>query len=279
MPIHDQGYRRYRGGKAPLGRAWGVIATTGLRSLFRSRAFLALLVVSWMQFLIRSVQIYAAANLPQAAMLAPTAATFRDFFDKQDLFVFILSIYVGAGLVANDRRANALQLYLSKPLTRGEYVLGKLTVLMSSLLLVTGVPALMLLIVQVSFAGSFEFLRHNAQLLPAIVVFSLVETIFVSAIVLALSSLSRSSRFVGILYAVLVFFTEAIFGVLRLVTGQSALSGIAPGGALEQVGDLVFRVPLRYQTPWPASLVVVALLVALSVLILERRIRAVEIVA
>ena len=37
-----------------------------------------------------------------------------------------MTVYVGAGIVANDRRANALQIYLAKPLTRVEYVAGKL---------------------------------------------------------------------------------------------------------------------------------------------------------
>ena len=64
------------------------------------------------------MQIYAAANLPQAAFLAPTPETFRQFLEQQDIFVFFITVYVGAGLIANDRRANALQIYLSKPLTR-----------------------------------------------------------------------------------------------------------------------------------------------------------------
>ena len=55
--------------------------------------------------------------------------------------MFFVTVYVGAGLIANDRRANALQIYLSKPLTRAEYVVGKLAILMAFLLLVTWVPA------------------------------------------------------------------------------------------------------------------------------------------
>ena len=43
---------------------------------------------------------------------------FRQFLEQQQIFVFFVTVYVGAGLIANDRRANALQIYLSKPLTR-----------------------------------------------------------------------------------------------------------------------------------------------------------------
>ena len=111
-----------------------------------------------MPFFVRAVQIYAAANLPQAAFLAPTPETFRQFLSQQDVFLFFITVYVGAGLIANDRRANALQIYLSKPLTRTEYVFGKLAVLMAFLLLVTWVPAILLLVVQILFAGNFTFL-------------------------------------------------------------------------------------------------------------------------
>src|SRR5436189_746879 len=133
MHIHDQGYRRYGGDKARGGTGWIVITRAGIRTFFAKRAFLGLLLVSWFPFFVRAVQIYAAANLPQANFLAPTAETFRQFLEQQGFFVFVITVYVGAGLIANDRRVNALQIYLSKPLTRGEYVFGKLSVLMTFL--------------------------------------------------------------------------------------------------------------------------------------------------
>src|SRR5262249_17574188 len=135
MPIHDQGYRRYAGGKV-VGRGWTVIAAAGIRTVLAKRSFIGLILMAWFPFLVRAVQIYAAANVPQAAFLKPTPETFRQFLDQQQIFVFFVTVYIGAGLIANDRRANALQIYLSKPLTRGEYIFGKLAILMTFLLLV-----------------------------------------------------------------------------------------------------------------------------------------------
>src|SRR6476661_9438764 len=100
MPIHDQGYRRYSGSRAPAGRAWIVIASAGVRTFLAKRAFLALLLLSWLPFVVRTVQIYAAANFPQMAFIAPTAETFRQFLNQQDPFVFFVTVYVGAGLIA-----------------------------------------------------------------------------------------------------------------------------------------------------------------------------------
>src|SRR5438093_2406589 len=106
-----------------------VITRAGIRTMFAKRAFIGLLLLAWLPFFVRAVQIYAAANLPQAAFLAPTPETFRQFLDQQQVWVFFLTVYAGAGLIAQDRRANALQIYLSKPLTRGEYVFGKFAIL------------------------------------------------------------------------------------------------------------------------------------------------------
>jgi len=278
VPIHDQGYRRYRGGKAG-GRAWLVIMKTGIRTMLGDKKFIVLLAAAWLQFLVRAVQFYIAANFSQAAVIAPKADTFRDFFDKQDIFVYILTVTLGSRLIAQDRRVNALQIYLAKPLTRAEYIFGKLGILASFLLFVTWVPAILLLGVQVVFAGNFEFLTANAYLFPAITLYAAVEVAMTSTTMLALSSLSTNSRFVGIMYTGLIFFSLALYNVLRFITGSTRLSWVAFGNNLTQLGDVIFRVTPHFQTPWPVSLLMVVVLIAVSALVLERRVRGVEIIA
>ena len=279
MPIHDQGYRRYAGGRGPGGRAWTVIAKTGIRTLLRKRAFIGLLLLAWIPFLVRAVQIYAAANLPQAAFLAPTPLLFRQFLEQQEIFLFFVTIYAGAGLIANDRRANSLQIYLSKPLTRFEYIVGKLVILMTFLLLVTWLPAVVLLIVQILFTGSFDFFTANLHLFPAITLFSIIQVLIVGSTMLALSSLSKSSRYVGVLYAALIFLTEAMYGVLYAVTRDSSIAWMSMRFSLGQVGDFLFRLPLRYDTPVAVSFLAIGVLGALSLVVLDRRVRGVEVVA
>ncbi|MEP7118584.1 MAG: ABC transporter permease subunit, partial [Acidobacteriota bacterium] len=221
MPIHDQGYQRYPGSRARTGAAWQVIAKAGIRSVLSERKFLAALLLAWAPFFVRAVQVYIAANFQQASFLAPRGQTFRDFLGQQDLAIFLITIYVGAGLIAADRRANALQLYLSKPLGRWEYVAGKAAVLFTLLVSVTFVPAMLLLVVQIGFAGSLTFLQQNLYLIPAITLYSLLQVLLASSTMLALSSLSKSSRFVGVMYAALLFFTSALFNAVRGITGRS----------------------------------------------------------
>jgi hypothetical protein len=95
---------------------------------------------------------------------------------------------------------------------------------------------------------------------------------------LALSSLSKSSRFVGVMYAGLMFFTAALFQALRGITGSSAFAWISPTGALEQLGDVIFRLDPRYELSPAVAALAIVVLIAGSAFILARRVKGVEIV-
>jgi ABC-2 type transport system permease protein len=278
MPIHDQGYRRYAGRREPDGRRWWVIARAGIVERLRERLFLGLLLFAWSPFIVRAVQIYVSSNFTQAGFLAPTPETFREFLDQQSIFVFIVTAYVGAGLIANDRRANALQIYLSKPLTRLEYVTGKLVTLVVFLVAVTFVPAMLLLLLQMLFAGSAAFIGANLFLIPAITLFSLIQVLLSAFTMLALSSLSKSRRFVAMMYAGIVFFTAAMYQALSAITGSRAWAWISPEDTLDIIANAIFRVPDPPPLPVPVALLTVVLLIAASIWILERRVRGVEVV-
>ena len=75
MPIHDQSYRRYGGARTSAGRAWTVIAKAGIMTMLRKRLFIGLLLASWLQFVVRAVLLYFAANYPQTTHAAPTSIT------------------------------------------------------------------------------------------------------------------------------------------------------------------------------------------------------------
>jgi len=278
MPIHDQGYRRYQGTRAAIGTAWRVMARAGVLTIVTKRVFLGFMLIAWIPFIVRAVSFYVASTIQQASFLAPNGETFREFLDQQGAFVFFVTIYVGAGLIANDRRANALQLYLSKPMTSAEYIAGKLAILFIFLVGVTFLPGMLLLLTQAIFAGSFTFVRNNIYLVPAITLFSLTQVLLASTTMLALSSLSKSSRFVAVMYAGLFFFTTALFNALRGITGRSSFAWLSPSASLEQLGDVMFRLEPRYQLSPALAGLAVAVLIAGSIWILLRRVRGVEIV-
>ena len=278
MPIHDQGYHRYLGKRTAIGKSWQVMTRAGVMSMVSKRQFIGLMLFAWAPFVVRAVQIYVSATFTQASFLAPKGETFREFLDQQGAFVFFVTIWVGAGLIANDRRANALQLYLSKPMTSAEYIAGKLAILFLFLVSVTFLPAMMLLLTQAMFAGSLEFIRNNVYLLPAITLFSLAQVLLAATTMLALSSMSKSARFVSVMYAGLFFFTTALFNALRGITGRSTFAWLSPSASLEQLGDVIFRLQPRYQLSPAIAALTVLVMIAASIWILMRRVRGVEIV-
>jgi ABC-type transport system involved in multi-copper enzyme maturation permease subunit len=235
------------------------------------------MILAWIPAVVRGVQIWAAANVPgmsQIGMLAITPATFRDFLNQQEPFVFFITVYVGSGLIADDIRANALPLYLSRPITRTQYIAGKAAILMAALAAVTFVPATLLFLLVPAFAGSMTFLRDNLSLIASITAYSVVQITLAALLILALSSLSKSRWFVSILYAGLAFFTHAVFGVLGAAVDGSAFSWVSIFANVRQVGDVLFRMAPRHDTHPLISATVIALIVVASVLVLHRRKRS-----
>lgn len=281
MPIHRERYRRREGGIDLRGRAWMVIAANGLRTLARRRAFLFLMILAWMPVVVRGVQIWASANVPgmaQMGMLAITPRTFRDFLNQQEPLVFFITVYAGSGLIADDIRAKALQLYLSRPVTRSQYIAGKAAILMAALAAVTWLPALLLLMLVPAFMGSMAFLTDNLSLVPSISAYAVIQITLSAFLILALSSLSNSRWFVAVMYAGIAFFSHAVYGVIAGVGGTRSFSWISIFANVNQVGDVLFRMPPRYPTPPIVSAAVIVATIAISALVLRRRIRAIEVV-
>ena len=279
MPIHDQGYRHYTGERTLHGRGWWVIARAGIMDRLRERRFLGLLLFAWSLFVVRAVQLYIGETIAGAAFFTPTERTFQLFLDQQRLFVFFITIYAGAGLIASDRQSHALQIYLSKPITRNDYIGGKLLTLAIFLVAVTWVPAMLLLALQVLFSGSLEFVSTHPRLVPAITITALLQIGVASMTMLALSSLSRSRRFAAMLYALVAIFTGAIGGVLQTATGHAGWMLLSPQNTLAVLTDALFGLSPESDIPVAIALLGIVALLGLCAIVLERRVRAVDVVA
>jgi ABC-2 type transport system permease protein len=277
MPIHEQGYRRYTGQRIVRARRWSVIARTGILERLRERRFLALMLVAWLLFVVRAVQIFVGTTIVRASFFAPSEETFHDFLNQQRLFVFFITIYAGAGLIASDRQANALQLYLSKPITRHDYIAGKLATLAVFLIAVTWVPAMMLLALQVLFSGSLDFVSSHPWLIPAITITSVLQVALAAVTMLALSSLSRSRRFAAMLYALVTIFAGAVERVLQTATGAAGWVLLSPQNTLVVITDVLFGI--QPEIPIAIALITIVALMGVCAAVLERRVRAVDVVA
>lgn len=281
MPIYDQGYRRYEA-RGPLRtiRFWP-ITREALRLILSRRWFLVLLMVSWVPFLARCIQIFVVTRWPEAGRVLPVdGRLFGQFLGQQLVFNLIVTIFGGAGLVANDLRTGAILVYLSRPLTRRDYVLGKLGVLMFLNLAVTLAPGLLLYALGAGLAPE-QFLTWDlAWVPPAIVLYSVLVSLVMSLVALAVSSLSRSARVAGIGFFGLLLGLDLVRNILRVLYRRPETALLSLQGNLEAIGRALFDVPSRAALPlhWMYPTLVLGAVAAGALLILRSRVRAVEIV-
>jgi len=278
MPIYDLSYRQWSGVWTSHPYRWWVITRQGINILGRKRRFLVLMILSALPFLVRCVMLYLSTVLGRIPLLTINAKFFEDFLSQQMFFVFIIAIYAGAGLIANDLKANALQIYFSKPITRRDYVMGKLGVLFFFLALPTLVPGMLLFFLAVLFKSDASFLEQNYWLPASVLGYSLLIIATYSVVMLAVSSLSKSSRFAGIVFAALFFFSRIFYQILSVVLRSTRVAWVSLGNNLTQIGDYLFQVSPQYQSPLWLSAMVLGLLMLGSVWLLHHRVQAVEVV-
>ncbi len=282
MPIYDLGYRHWTGRWTSHPYRWWAITRRGIGLLAKNKRFLILMILSGIPFLVRAVMIYASTLVTsrQIPLLRIDPKFFEDFLTQQMQFmVLFIAVFAGAGLIANDLKANALQIYLSKPITRQDYLIGKLGILMFFLALPTLVPALLLFLLALVFKADVEFLQEFYWVPGSIVAYSFLIMFSFSVIVLALSSLTRSSRFAGVNFIAVFFFSQILYGILSGILRTTYVAWISLGNNLTQVGDLLFGRQPKYLSPGWASILVLVLVGWGSLWLIHRRIRAVEVVS
>ena len=280
MPIYDQGYRKYEAREALRRVRFWPITREALRLILAKRAFLGLLAICWVPFVVRVIQVVLVTLFPEAKRVLPLdGRLFGDFLNQELGLAILLSIFGGAGLIANDLRTGAILVYLSRPLTRRDYILGKLGVLLLLNLSVTLVPALLLYLIALSMVPG-QFLQWSlAWIVPAIVVQSLVSSVVISLLALAVSALSRSARVAGLGFVLLWAGLEIVREVVVNIARRPEAVLLSLQSNLRAIGSALFDIPVRDASLpwiWPALVLVTLCLACLAVL--RSRVRAVEIV-
>lgn len=97
-------------------------------------------------------------------------------------------------LITLDRATNALTVYLSRPLTSTDYLLGKLGQILAVLALVWTGPLLFGWVLSVGFAPNTDFIVYSFQPLLRALLFHAIAVATLAAIALGVSALVRTSR-------------------------------------------------------------------------------------
>ena len=99
---------------------------------------------------------------------------------------FFLTAWAAPGMVSKDFANSSIQLYLSRPLSRAEYILGKVSVLGVLLSCTTWIPALLLFLLHAGMQGH-GWLWDNLWMAGAIILSGLIGIALVTLLSMALA--------------------------------------------------------------------------------------------
>jgi ABC-2 type transport system permease protein len=308
MAVYEHLYRAYEGESQSARQRFLVIPRYALREVFKSKLLVTIFILCFIYPLVATILVYLHHNANALALLQINvrellpidASFFRTFVEVQGAFALLLTVLVAPPLISRDLSNNALPLYLCRPLSRAEYVLGKMAVVVFLLSLVTWIPGLLIFFFQASLSG-FAWLWANLWMIQAIFSGSMVWIILLSLLALAVSSFLKwrvvaSGALLGLFFVPSAFaeivnqlflthsgnlislwasmnnIWRGLFGLFVRQTGQ--IRGTVTNPIYD---EQFFDIPLLEPPLW-ASWLIIALVCVLCVWLLARKVRAYEVI-
>ena len=305
MTVYARGYRAFQGTKSARGLRFLPIFREARRDAVRGVLLLVfrlvfilipLVLIGFFLYFQSGALAATMRRMPGAGSLSELETARRGlatalllFHEWTGFWIVLLTLFVGAGLVADDLRTRALPLYLVRPITPFDYFLGKWLVPASVLATYVLAPGLLLVLLAASMRPSGEtldFLLDRRDVVVALVVHYAVLAVGYTSLVLLVSTLAKR-RLTAIVVGALVF-----LGGTLVATTASGVAGplgdAARAASLYADTQRVLRDGLGETLPYGQALqlpstaaaffVPGALLVACAVAVL-RRARTSEVVA
>lgn len=282
-------------GKLTNQKRWLAIFLFGLECTFRKRMTIIFLILAWLSAIVKNILFLlvtqgSQSDLSEIEGKRYFTATIIQMIDVQTLCLVLLLTAVGAGLISNDLKNSAYQLYFARPIKIKDYLLGKFLVIFFYSFIMMWLPLLFfwgycLLLSGVHASPNWQIVSPDitfARFCQTLLYLCIV-TVCVGTMLLAFSSLTKNSKFVGILFLAIFFFGKVVeilasFMATINLSFLSYLYNLAVVGRwitnfLEGTPNIIAAIP-KAQAMSSAIALIVAFIVCLVVL----RIRMVRII-
>jgi ABC-2 type transport system permease protein len=286
MAINKHTYKDYEGSLTAAWMRFVILSRFFFSPLFQSKFLVLFMTVCLFYPVGCAVYIYISQNSLfvlslnfRPGLIPPIDGTFfYTYCWIQGSMAVLLTTLIGPNLIAPDLANGALCLYLSRPLSRVQYILGKMVVLLSIQSLITWVPGLLLFAIQTGVKG-FDWAADNSWLIGSIIIGMGLWIIILSLIAMALSAwvkwkIAAGALFLGVFFAG-AGFGNAINNILRTRYG----SIIDLSNVIHTIWAYLFRhgfmdTNLSTSQAW----IVLGVTCVLCLTMLFKRIRAFEVV-
>jgi len=286
MAVYRRGYQRYQGAMTSHWERMLVMPRFAWARIAEQRIVTTLLVVAMFWPLLCALFIYMANNLDMLQgfgdglkkFLAINGTFFLTFMKVQSIAGLVLAAVAGPGLVAPDLSNNALPLYFSRPLTRTDYIVSRMLVLVAMMSAVTVVPGVLLFAMQAGMAGG-EWLGRSWYLGFSVVVGFAVDIVIVSLVAMTSSAYVKWRVVAGALVLGFFFVMAGAAEIVNEVFRVEWASTFNPWYAIDAVwrGLLDLEIPDDKPGVFECAVYLGALGTGLAGL-LARKLRPVEVV-
>jgi ABC-type transport system involved in multi-copper enzyme maturation permease subunit len=216
MPVDEASYRAWQGSARATHRVVFAIAGTMIRRLMQWRLVRYLTWVGPLGACFISAVVFGLlregkASFPLARALQRSGMGIDELlpdllpllnlqFQRSIAFwAVLLAALVGGPLISEDRRAHALPLYFSRPISHFDYVMGKFLAFAFFLGLLLLAPPICMYFIDVGFSEVDGALLDRLPVLLKSLVPSLVRIGVLGAIALGISSLARRTNYAALL--------------------------------------------------------------------------------
>lgn len=307
-PIADLSYRNYDGPLQTRAIRWWVITLGGLRLTWSKPWFYLIASLPLLRFLLEGFGLYLRSQLPGGGVnpfspLPPEQKYALSFWSAlcgsfTSLALFGVALSIGAASIAADNQANALLVYLSKPLSKGDYLLGKWMSVFLTIFAVTMAPMLILYLYGIGSFRDDGFFTNDRWMIFHIFLSALVPAAIHSSLLLGISAWSKSPRIVGAIYASLYFVGGIVASILGFIlfrdnaNMQAFVQHCSISGLIDGITQNIMHVtvpvfqgrrtigagtPMEPPQLWPLLLVALGL-IGVSLAAARAKIHAVEVV-
>jgi ABC-2 type transport system permease protein len=285
VAVYERTWRPYAGPTTPVRGRWLVVTRYALAEAFSSRIFTAFYAACFLPSLLGVFLIYLSHNLGLLEQLGLTRefmggltlVFFRLLFLWQAIPGFFLMAILAPSLIAPDLANSALPLYLSRPIDRRDYVLGKLAVIFVVVSPPTWMMGLALFLLQTVEEGR-SWGMANWRIGLAYLLGHLVWILVISLLALAISVWVRfRPAALGALFA-LLFVLSAFGSAVNGITRSSIGDVVHLTRAIASVVQHLFGAPTSSGLPVAVNWLTLAAVALLSLWVLRRKLRAHEVV-
>lgn len=299
MAVYKKTYRPYDGALTAGWRRFLVIPRYAFEDLHRSKFLTIFFLATFVYPLISALLIYVQHNASvlnlfgaqgTSRLISINVVFFLSLLGWQGMLALFLASFIGPGQISPDLANDALSLYLARPFSRTEYVLGKMFVLLVLLSLMTWVPGLLLFFLQ-GYLEGWTWVSENSRWAWAIFTGAWIWILVLSLLALALSAWVKWKPAAGgLMFG--VFFVAAGFGatinaVQRTSWGHlfnisyligSVWVNLFEGANKTTNGAVFFRAPQGEELPLWCSWIALLALCGICLYMLARKIRGREVV-